>query len=548
MSKAIIIRAGATLEAVTITRTAAAAPVTPSAPNGELEVRLVEWGVPAEVSDDGGRTRYRETWESGSIVPAARVAVYGGHQQGADGRTERGPLIGVMRDGGNRDDGFYATLALADTGAARDVRELARLVGAAVSIEAEAPSAADGADVIRSAADPATLTGVAVLLPPARPAHAGAQVLTVRAASPTDPPEDPDGEGDDGDDVRQLSRGAVAEEVRAQLARIGGGGSSSSAHPLARFRSLGDWWLEASVARSAQGEDRTTLARALADQITTNNPGVVPPGWVQSVQGIISRPRRAISAFGSFSDPGYGMEVDYPVFAGNLAALVGEQVTEKTPITSVRVDLGKGSVDLTVLAGGSDISYPLLRRSSPSYREAYLRIMSNAYAVVSEAKAAAAALAGGTGTAGPWTPGSGTADQLRGVLFEASAEVEAATGAPASFALASTDMFVAIGGMAGLWPGVYGTTNVAGTAQASTLNVNISGLPVLHVPSLTAGSLLVSNEEAAGWIEDGPFAVTAEDVELLGQNFAIWGLGGLAIPIPAGIVKVTATAARSSSK
>ena len=76
--------------------------------------------------------------------------------------------------------------------------------------------------------------------------------------------------------------------------------------------------------------------------------------------------------------------------------------------------------------------------------------------------------------------------------------------------------------------------------------MNVSGLPILPVNGLAPGSLLVSNQEAAGWVEEGMYAITAEDVELLGQNVAVWGMGALAAPIPAGIVKFFAAAGRSS--
>jgi hypothetical protein len=550
MGKALLIRA-ATLEVVTINRAGATPVLLETNAAGALDVRLMEWDRAATVSDDGGRTRYSEAWAAGSLVPADPVAVYGGHRTLGDGRTERGPLIGVLRATDSRADGLYGTIDLADTAAARDVRELARMVGAFVSIEAEADSAPAGATVVRTAERPASLTGVAVLLPPQRPAHPGAQVLAVRADSPTDPEPDPPAgppfPDPDDPDRRTLSRGAVAEEVRTQLARLSfGAGSSAAAHPLARFRTYGEWWLEASLARSAGADEPRTLARALADQITTDNPGVVPPGWVTEVSGILLRPRRVIAAFGAFPDPGYGTEVDYPYFDGDLTQLVGIQATEKTAIVSVKLSLKKGAVPLRTIAGGSDISYQLIRRSSPSYREAYLRIMTNAYAVVSESIAANAALTAATGTVGPWVPGTGTADELRAIFFEASIAIEAATGAPAAFALASSDVFGAIGGLPGLWPAPYSTSNVAGTATAGTLAVSVSGVPVFPVPSLPAGSLLISNQEAAGWIEDGPFAVTAEDVELLGQNVAVWGMGALAVPAPAGIVKVAAAAASRS--
>jgi hypothetical protein len=296
-------------------------------------------------------------------------------------------------------------------------------------------------------------------------------------------------------------------------------------------------YTDARFERSA--EVPALLCRALVDQITTNNPGVIPPGWLDTVFGIVDRGRPLINAFGLRSAPAEGMDINWPYFDGNLTALVGEQLTQKAAITSVRVDLKRGTEVLRTFAGGSDISYQLIRRSSPSYRDAYMRIMMAAYAAETEAAAGSDAVA--AATAGPvWVPGTGTAADLREALFGASAAVQAATGSPASFAVAATDVFTAIGSLDGLWPAPYGTSNASGTADAGSLTVNVSGLPVVHGHQLPPGTLLVSNGEAAAWLEDGPFTVTAEDVEKLGQNVAVWGMGAWATFLPAGLVKIPA--------
>jgi len=99
-------------------------------------------------------------------------------------------------------------------------------------------------------------------------------------------------------------------------------------------------------------------------------------------------------------------------------------------------------------------------------------------------------------------------------------------------------VFAALGAV--LTPGAYGTANLTGTAQASTLQVNVSGLAVVEAPYLTSGVAIFTNDRAAQWHEDGPFIATAEDVAKLGQNRAYWSMGATGIFIPAGLVKATA--------
>jgi hypothetical protein len=130
---------------------------------------------------------------------------------------------------------------------------------------------------------------------------------------------------------------------------------------------------------------------------------------------------------------------------------------------------------------------------------------------------------------------------VRAFLFAASSIVSDNTGSPATVDLVSPTEFARLGGLANLWPAAYGTNNVAGTAQASTLAINISGLPIVRAPFLTGNTHLVTNGEAAGWFEDGPFPISAEDVAKLGQNVAIWGMGTGATTAPKGIVKSTLT-------
>jgi hypothetical protein len=333
------------------------------------------------------------------------------------------------------------------------------------------------------------------------------------------------------------------EELRTDLiGRMalleGRGHGAGSPSPLARWESFGAY----ADAAYSDPDAAPLLARALADQLTTDSPGVVPPAWVATVAGILAFPRPAVTALGGPAPLGpTGMELDWPYLdpALSLDTIVAKQATEKTQIASVKVKILKASQPIDTYAGGSDVSYQLIRRSSPSYREAYLRILAIAYARATEAAFEAQLLAV-AGSSLVLTATS-TADQVRAFLFAASSIVADNTGAPATVDLVSPTEFARLGGLANLWPASYGTNNIAGTAQASTLRVDISGLPIIRAPFLTGNVHLVTNGEAASWHEDGPFPISAEDVAKLGQNVAIWGMGTGATTAPKGIVKSTLT-------
>lgn len=284
-------------------------------------------------------------------------------------------------------------------------------------------------------------------------------------------------------------------------------------------------------------ELRGWMARVLADADTASSPGVTTPGVVGEVRGIFSRGRPAIDAWGRSPLDGVGMTVDWPYLAAgiNWATLVGEQTSEKSEVVSVEVPILKGSSAIKTYAGGSDVSYQLIRRSSPSYLEAYARILAVAYGNVTEA--AFINLIEGTvgildGAPIDWS--TATAAAIVKGLFLASTQVADATGSPAAFVLASATPYSAIAGAVGALP----VPVTPAAVNAASLQLNVAGLPVFYSPAVNANTVLVSNGLTAEWHEDGPFYATEEDVAKLGRNMAIWGMGSAEVAIPSGIVQI----------
>ena len=574
----------ATVEAIRATHAVARASVTAERVDGRrtLEARVVPWHTAARVTDDG-RTFYRETWEPGSLIPDTRVPVYNGHIPGGGGPGRLNPdreLIGRADNFRTEADGFYATITLVDDAAARRVYDVADLFGELdVSLEADVPAGASGT-VARTAAAPVLLTGLAVVLPPGSGAFPGAMATAARSDAGTDDDDD-DETDDDGDDENGdtgtdpppagagragVTRGELAEAVRAEVVRLNISGQRDRVGrggPWARFRSFdevidvargGRRQAAAEVSRQfaetyqawsvARRADMVAarVGRALVDQVPADNPGLMPPSWLSEVFGIVDQGRPGIVAFGGARSPGdSGLDVYWPYYDGDLRAIVAAQTAPKAPINSVKVSFKRGQATLATYAGGSDVAYQLQRRSTPAYMSLYDRILQIAFGLTTENAFVDAVQT----AAGSDMTYDGTADTdgsaAKAVLFAASAQVKRVTGTPATAALAASDVYAALGGMPWLQPPQYGTQNVPGTASASTLSINISGLTITEAPDLAAGHLLVSNDSAAAWLEDGPFLVRAEDVEKLGTDVAIWGMGAAAIFLPAGVVDITVT-------
>ena len=512
-----------------------------------VELRVVPWGVV------GNTTEGPELFHRGAFrgVKPADVALEAIGPHGMDAGVR---LAGRAVELEDRDDGLYGTFRVSRTVAGDELLELAR-DGVYRAASAVFEPIAESTRVVRGITERsrARLRRVGIVESGAYP---GAAVLAVRSAggfdmtdaretepepvpTPTPPPPDPaPGVRINTAEPEMLGR---MEDLRrdmlgrfAQLeARTGRAGSPSL---LARWDTFGAYLADA----SGDPEAAVLLARALADQTTVDNPGVTPPSYLTEVKGIIVNARPAIEGFGGPASLGdSGMSLHFPYFAGDLSALVAKQTAEKAEIVSVKVSLLDGSAPIDTFAGGSDISYQLIRRSQPSYLEAYGRIMLSAWSLITEREFELDVWAGGTGSI-VFVPIGATDAALRAAFFQASAKVKSATGSPATIALAAPDVFASLGGL--LVPPAYNTSNVTGTAQASTLRVNISGLEVVEAPALPAGQMLFSNEAAASWHEDGPFVATAEDVAKLGQNRAYWSMGASGIYIPAGIVKTAAIA------
>lgn len=340
----------------------------------------------------------------------------------------------------------------------------------------------------------------------------------------------------------------ITDEAIRQYAARNAFASGAPVDPFADWRglSLGQMAARAVGGLGYEGrevrEDREWLQMALrtfADTVTTTgaNAGMVTPGVIGDVAGIVSRGRPAITAFGGpRSSEGSGMSVDWPYFDGTLSALVGAQSAEKAEITSAAVNIKKGTEALLTFAGGSDISYQLLRKSTRPYLDAYFRILLTAWGVVTDA-AFVTELESGSVTS-DFTEALSAVDatEFKNLVVDASVAVQTATGQPAEFVLASTTAFTQF---AKLFTPITSLTNSGlGTLDLRSLQVNVGQLPVILVPSITAGKLIVSNREAAAWFEEGPFQAQDEDVIHLGRNVAIWSMGAGARFIPAGIIEM----------
>jgi HK97 family phage prohead protease len=436
-----------------------------------------------------------------------------------------GELVGIITGAENREDGLFIDFDIVDTTLGRDAAVLARtntIKGLSVGFNPVKSVMNKTRDAIQHTA--ANLLEVS-LTP--YPAYSTAGVSSIREEEGETMSETMDStelvsvDKEAREAVKNLREDIKNIEARAFV--------TEDTHELSKYRSFGEY--------SKAVLDGAQESRALVDQITTNNPGVMPPNWMMSVKNIVDLGRPGITAFGIESAGTTGLDFNWPYFDGDLSAIVAAQGTEKTEVNSVRIDLKKGTASLLTYGAGSDISFQLLQRSSPSYLDAHNRIMLSSYALITDNVFVDAMLAAST----PQNynlAGDTTGAAFREGVFTASVAVETATGSPAEFVLVASDVFSDLGGWSTFFPQTYGTQNVSGVATAGTLRVNVSGLPVIHDRNLAAGAILVSNSSAASWIEVAPALASSDNVSQLGRDIAVYGYGTSATYTAAGIISL----------
>ena len=442
-----------------------------------------------------------------------------------------GEPVGVITGAENREDGLYIDFQIVNTAQGRDAATLVR-TGASKGLSVGFTPIKSAWSKTRDKVQHLTAGLMEVSLTH-MPAYATAGVSVIREESKMNPEETAEETPVVSEDKE--AREAIAS-VREQVASIEARAfTSEPAHPLAQFRTFGDY---SKAVLSGEVE-----SRALFDQVTGDNPGVMPPNWLLQVNGIIDLGRRVIQGVGGPQSAGTaGMDINWPYFDGSLTDIVEAQGAEKGEVNSVQISIEKGTATLDTYAAGSDISYQLLQRSSPSYLDAHNRIMAASYATVTDRKFTADLWDDGTGIQDYDFAADTTGAGFREAVFAASVSVEDATGTPATAVFVSTAVFTAIGGWSTFQPEPYSVQNVSGVATASTLRVNVSGLPVIravYLDSNAAYNAVVTNGAAARWVEDGPRLAVAESVSKLGRDAAIYGYGVTAAFLPAGIVRMT---------
>lgn len=516
-----------------------------------IEILAAPWNSPT----GDGRT---ETGLSEQFAPGAFQ-----HDQvvGRPLRWRHDEPIGVITAARDTDEGLVVTARVADTTLGRDALALAHempgTLGASVKYREDPGTDWTARPVTIAAAElqEVSLTD--------RPVYRTTRVQRIReeVTMPDTTTLEPEGAAtttdavDDGRtretpevrDVTGTDLGAQLDRLREQVATLSAGVSrpdrGGEASPLGRFRSMGEWALE--TYRTADASEAATRSRALATEMAAASPGVTQPTWLTDIKRLVDRGRPFLSNLGGGSALPPAPETPiWPYYDGTLLSLVSEQAAELDEVTSVAVAIKQGTGTIKTYAGGSRASYQLLERSSPSYYDAYLRILMLAWARRTEVQALAAAEAVVGATAIDDIFDEDNPETLFTAVIEAEGAIADATGAGLDVVAVAPSKWTAIAGaLDGDGRPLFAAANPQNAGGVATARgaqgLAVAGVPLVRGAVETTAPIVATNRAAFAWLEEGPRAITQEQVSILGRDIAVYGYASPAAYAPAGIIKIT---------
>lgn len=448
-----------------------------------------------------------------------------------------GEPIGVFTAATNKDDGLYVTGGILDTVQGRDANVLLRakaVTGLSVGFQ-PAKSVWNRTKTTVQHTAARMLEGSLTHMP----AYATAGVSVVREESTMTETTAVETPVVPAEDVQ--AREALAQ-VRSELDNLRTSievSGSDPVHPLAQFRSLKEYM---TAAVHGDLEERALNVSALSEQT-----GLVPPTWLQDVKGVLDRGRPCINALGGPQSAGTsGLDIKWPVFAGDLSAIVATVAADGTEANSADIDITVGSATLAQYASANRLTYQVIERADPSYLEAWMRIMMGAYGTETDYAFQTAMWANDTAATSVDYDFSAdtTGATFKEHVWAAAIDCETATGQPAEAVFVDSTVYRKLAGWSTFNASNYPVQNTGGVINGVNLVANVLGLPIVLARNFATDetqTAIVTNRAALGWVEDGPRFANADQPGNLSRDIAIYGYAVATPFISAGIVSISNT-------
>ena len=283
--------------------------------------------------------------------------------------------------------------------------------------------------------------------------------------------------------------------------------------------------------RQHQLKTQTAIQAALAQDLTTDTPGLLPTPVLGPVFEDLNFVRPVVNALGVRAMPnGNGKAFIRPTITQHTTAATQ---TEGAAVSSTKMTIASNSVTRTTVAGGVFISAQDMDFSDPSALESILRDLSGQYMIKTDDVAADALVAGATASGSTWTVTAGNPTTLITALYDAAREIQEDTNFTPTHIFASPDVWQKLGQQLdsqnrpvfGYTSGtsLTGVNTIGSNRELSYLGTNVMGLQLVVDNNFASGTLLVARASGFECYENLRGIMTTEDPELLGRNFTYYG-------------------------
>ncbi|MBS2533859.1 HK97 family phage prohead protease [Catenulispora sp. NF23] len=303
-----------------------------------------------------------------------------------------------------------------------------------------------------------------------------------------------------------------------------------------RLITAGDYFASfaAGALRGEWGEHQAIQA-ALADQVTSDTPGLLPQQIVGALLGRASGNRPVWDSFRSSAMPMIGGQFSRPRITQHVK--VDEQKTQKTEVASQKYTVVLDDVAKTTLAGALDIAQQAIDWTSPALLNELIFDFTAKYVGRTEKLACDALVKAATADPVAW---DGTAAKILDALVGAAAQVYEALGedqdAMPTTAWISTDIWALLAALKdttgrAIFPAL-GPTNASGTMDISRPDQGPAGTGFRWVVGrkLPKQTFIVGDASFTESYENGRRFLQAVRPELLGLDLAYMGYAATYMP------------------
>ena len=284
---------------------------------------------------------------------------------------------------------------------------------------------------------------------------------------------------------------------------------------------------------------RIAQMRAVANQVTTDTPGVLPTPIVGPVVSLIDANRPFISSLGGAKPMGFaGATFTRPKVTQHVTT--GPQTAEKTELPSRKLLINPIPFTKSTHGGSLDISRQSIDWTSPSAWDIVIKDLADVYAVDTETVAAGAFATTSTGT--PVVVAGDTLADWADALYAAAAQSYSAVKRMPDRIWVSLDVWAALGSLvdvARLVMPPAQTEQPAGEATLASFQGDVIGLPRIVVPTLPAGTCIVGPSNLFECYEEVIGLLSVIEPSILGVEVAYGGYIANGSLEPTAFVKLT---------